>query len=81
MVKYDYVKEYKKGDNVTLFWYSLKNSDFLNACGKYMMKNFLGISPTTFFVSTLYLMMDTTMDYWNILQGVLECTCCNITVN
>jgi hypothetical protein len=27
MVKYDYVKEYKKGDNVTLFWYSLKNLD------------------------------------------------------
>jgi hypothetical protein len=24
MVKYDYVKEYKKGDNMTLFWYSLK---------------------------------------------------------
>jgi hypothetical protein len=27
MVKYDYVKELKKGDNVTLFWYSLKNLD------------------------------------------------------
>jgi hypothetical protein len=27
MVKYDYVKEYMKGDNMTLFWCSLKSLD------------------------------------------------------
>ncbi len=27
MVKKDYVKKYRKGDNVTIFWYSLKNLD------------------------------------------------------
>jgi hypothetical protein len=31
MVKYDYGKEYKKGDNMTILWYSLKNLDpYLN---------------------------------------------------
>jgi hypothetical protein len=33
MVKYNYVKEYIKGDIVTLFWYSLKNLD-LETMGK-----------------------------------------------
>jgi hypothetical protein len=33
MVKYNYAKEYIKGDNVTLFWYSLKNLD-LETMGK-----------------------------------------------
>ncbi len=53
----------------------------LNVCGRYMMKNFMSISPTTYFVGTLSLIMDTIVDYWRILQVVLECTRYNNTID
>jgi hypothetical protein len=35
----------------------------LNVCGRYKMKIFMSISPTTSFVGTLSSMMDMAMDY------------------
>jgi hypothetical protein len=44
MIRYDYVKEYKKGDNVTLFWYSLKNLDHVSN-GRYVNDNSMLSEP------------------------------------
>jgi len=55
MVKYKYVKEYKTGDTMTIFWYSLKN---LNPIAKIQVttttSSIISISPTpTFLVHVL----------------------------